>query len=118
MPNYWAVGATVQNQDMTDFFIEHGIWYADAQGAQSTISQINVGDRIAIKKMLGQGATDIDIKAVGIVRGIGAYHALPFVVLSIDWLDLRKEGRKVPFGGMGSTIHPVGIPARGGIFQL
>lgn len=47
MAQYWVVGATVDDQDLTQEFIDHGLWFADAGGAQDRIEQISSGDRIA-----------------------------------------------------------------------
>jgi hypothetical protein len=31
-PQYWVVGATVQGEDMIDYFVEHGFWFGDKTG--------------------------------------------------------------------------------------
>lgn len=116
MANYWAVGATVQGQDMSDDFIARGFWFADTPKAQDTIEGIEVGDRLAIKKMLGQGATEVHIKAVGLVTEVRPYRATFFKFFYVDWLDLRAENRRAPFAGLGGTIHR--LEPSNGMFHL
>jgi len=107
VPNYWVVGATVSLQDMSDDFITRGFWFGDREDVQETINQISAGDRLAIKSMLGQGANQVSIKAVGLVTHSRSFNATPFRFFYVDWLDLRLEDRKVPFHGFGSTIRRV-----------
>ena len=107
MANYWVVGATVSDQDMSDDFISRGFWFGDREDVQSTIDQIVIGDRLAIKSMLGRGATQVAIKAVGLVTHVRGFNATPFKFFYVDWLDLRGENRKVPFSGFGSTIRQI-----------
>lgn len=104
MPNYWVAGANVDKQDMTDHFIDHGFWFADAQGVQDLIETIQPRDRIAIKRMLGQGATEIAIKALGVVQKAEYYEALRFKMVYVDWIGLTED-RRVPFGGFGAALH-------------
>ncbi len=107
MPSYWVVGATVSAQDMSDDFITRKFWFGDREDAQEIINQIAPGDRLAIKSMLGQGATQVAIKAIGIVTHARGFNATPFKFSYVDWLELRQEDRKVPFHGFGSTIRRV-----------
>jgi hypothetical protein len=105
MPNYWAVGAFVQDNDMSEDFIRRGFWFGDAPAAQQQIDDIKVGDRLAMKSRLGRGATEIAIKALGLVTKIERYNAMPFRFLYVDWLDLRQEELRAPFAGLAATIH-------------
>ena len=108
MANYWVVGATVSDQDMSADFITRGFWFGDREDAQDTINQIAPGDRIAIKSMLGRGATEVLVKAIGLVTHAQQFNAIQnFRFFYVDWLDLRTENRRVPFSGFGRTIHPV-----------
>ncbi len=107
MPNYWVVGATVSGQNMSDDFLQKGIWFADREDVQERIDRIQKGDRLAIKSLLGQGATQVLIKALGIVTDIRSFAATPFKFFYVDWLDIRDENRRVPFHGFGATLHPV-----------
>ena len=107
MANYWVVGATVSGQDMSDDFITKGFWFGDREDVQDTINQIAASDRIAIKSMLGQGATQVAIKAIGLVTYPRSFNATPFKFFYVNWLDLRSEDRKVPFHGFGSTIRRI-----------
>jgi hypothetical protein len=105
MPKYWIAGAMVSNQNMVETFIKHNFWFGDKETAQDKIARIKKGDRMAIKKMLGQGASKVAIKAIGIVEEIGNYNALQFRIVYVNWVDFRDEDRKVPFSGFGGTIH-------------
>lgn len=68
MAQYWVAGANVDDENMVDDFIEHGFWFADAERSQPLIKQIAVGDRIAIKRMLGYGATELRFTLLGLSR--------------------------------------------------
>ena len=103
MPRFWVVGSKVSGQDLVATFINHGFWFGDKDTAQDKIAQIAVGDRLAIKKMLGQGATDVAIKAIGVVEDIGDYNALNFRIVYVNWIGI--EGKTAPFSGLGGTIH-------------
>ena len=108
MANYWVVGATVSGQDMSGDFITRGFWFGDREDVQDTINQIAPGDRIAIKSMLGKGATEVLIKAIGLVTHAQQFNAIQnFRFFYVDWLDLRGEDRRVPFSGFGGTIHSI-----------
>ncbi len=107
MPKFWIVGSTVSGQDMVAIFIKHGLWFGDKDTAQNKIDQIAVGDRIALKKMKGRGATEVAIKAIGVVEEIGEYNALNFKIIYVNWI--RTEGKTTPFSGLGGTIRgPLG----------
>jgi len=110
MTHYWVVGANVSGQDMTEKFIKHGFWFGDKDAAQDTIDKIKIGDRMAIKRMLGHGAKDVAIKAIGVVEDVEQYNALTpvaskFKIIYVKWISLLTEDRKVPFSGFGGTIH-------------
>ena len=79
MNNYWVVGAMWGGtEDVLGTFLKRGYWYCwDPKGDPKVVSDSNSdagnsvksqrerflnireGDRIAVKKMLGQGATEI-----------------------------------------------------------
>jgi len=106
--NYWVVGATFGDTDMYDEFIENGIWYmgwGEAQKSEYRISQffdriyqIKNNDRIAIKRLLGQGQTEIRIMGVGIVRKVIKE------VFFVDWI-VKDMDRHVPINGCVGTIY-------------
>ncbi len=58
------------------------------------------GDRIAIKKMLGQGSPDIEIRAIEIIKDIDNEDKCVYV----DWL-LRDMNRKVSSKGAYKLVH-------------
>lgn len=105
MPSYWVVGATVQHIDMTERFIEGGFWLADQPNLQNEVGQIQVGDRLIMKK--GFASTTIEIKAIGAVKEIAAFSSdlLGIKMLFVSWLDLRSENRTIPSHGMFKAVH-------------
>jgi hypothetical protein len=104
--NYWIVGAMWGgHDDQSDVFIRRGYWFlgwSDAdQPAQAALrDMIRTGDRIAIKKMLGQGSTEIQIRSLGVVTEVDTDDKRIYV----DWLVKGLE-RKVPSRGCFKSIH-------------
>jgi hypothetical protein len=106
--NYWVVGATFGRTDMYNEFIENGFWYMGWEHYQSDthridqffkrVSIIKKNDRIAIKRLMGQGQKDIKILAIGIVKKV--VKDLIFV----DWLVTDMD-REVPINGCVGTIY-------------
>jgi hypothetical protein len=103
---YWVVGAMYGGRDdMYETFIKRGYWEfgwedKDKPALAADRNKILAGDRIAIKAMLGQGAREIRIRAIGIVKDND--HAEGRVY--IDWLLTGME-REVPAGGCFGTLH-------------
>jgi hypothetical protein len=113
MSDYWVVGATWDGkgeEDQSKKFISRGYWYLgwpdEEQPAQAKRrEQMKPGDRIAIKKMLGRGATQIEIRALGIIREVETGendHTRTHVY--VDWL-VPKLNRKVDCNGCLATVH-------------
>ncbi|MDO5289071.1 MAG: glycyl-tRNA synthetase subunit alpha [Pseudomonadota bacterium] len=117
-PGYWLVGATWGGRDdALPVFLMRGYWYcwdlnevaAEDGGRGNSISvqqgrfrEIRRGDRVAVKKMLGQGAKNMAILAVGTVKDVDLDEWRVYV----DWvLDLREQERHVPLGGCTASIH-------------
>ncbi|HEU4561095.1 MAG TPA: hypothetical protein VFS20_24805 [Longimicrobium sp.] len=122
MPNYWVVGAMWGgHDDQKDVFTRRGYWELgwedkDQPAQAARRDQIQPGDRIAVKRMLGQGATEIEIRALGIVREIDPEDKRVY----IDWVvsDLQ---RRVTSKGCFKSIHgpfPPGDPWTREVFQL
>jgi hypothetical protein len=114
-PQYWVVGASWGGVDhKTDYFIDRGIWYIgwkdNEQPNQIKLrNKIKVNDRIAIKKMLGQGSDQIMIRALGVVIGLDDLHDdrpenSGFRHVYVDW-KVRDLDRKVYCNGCLRTIH-------------
>jgi len=108
MPQYWVVGAMWGgHEDQSDVFLRRGYWflgYDDQDQPDQAVrrDQIQPGDRIAIKRMLGQGSPNIEIRAIGIVREIDPDDKRVYV----DWaLDLRNENRIVSSKGCYKSVH-------------
>ena len=95
--NYWVVGASwggVEHQDKK--FVEEGYWMLgwkreDQPGQYEKASQIKPGDRIAIKRMKGQGQTGIRIFHIGIIKGV--ILETNKVICTVDWVatDLKRN---------------------------
>lgn len=107
---YWVVGATWA-EDMYRTFITRGYWMSgynegDNETYDERLNHIRVGDRIAIKSMLGQGDSNIKIKAIGIVKDVDEDNTV-----YINWL-LTDINRIVHSRGCYGTIHgPFGLKA-------
>jgi|GEM_PF-1675205 len=91
MFNYWLVGATFGDdleRDVLPEFIELGYWEMDwddrDQPAQTDRrSQLRVGDFLAVKRLKGQGAKEMDVLAIGVITAFNASRRVAFV----KWLD-------------------------------
>lgn len=106
MGNYWVVGAMWNGQeDQSDKFIRQGYWFLgwsdDDQPVQARRrDQMRPGDRIAIKRMLGQGSPSIAIRALGVITEIDQEDKRVYV----NWLVSGLE-REVPAKGAFDAIH-------------
>jgi len=106
MSNYWVVGAMWGGQeDQSETFIRRGYWFLgwsdEDQPAQAKLrDQMRPGDRIAIKKMLGQGSPNIAIRALGVIKEIDEEDKRVYV----DWF-VRGLEREVPSKGAYKSIH-------------
>jgi hypothetical protein len=97
MTNYWVVGASwggTEHQDKK--FVEQGYWMLgwkeEKQPDQySKASEMKVGDRIAIKRMKGQGQTGIRIFHLGVIKGV--ILDADKVICTVDWVatDLQRD---------------------------
>ncbi len=104
--------------DVLDDFLERGYWYCWEKNSDDTdvtaavkdmhrrFLDIKKGDRIAVKRLLGQGATEIEIRAIGIVKAVDKDEWRVYV----DWLPIgssfdKKINRRVSFSGAGSALH-------------
>lgn len=120
MTQYWLVGANFDGYDMTDIFIQQGYWimgWNDENNQMYTQRRDSMepGDGVAIKAMLGQGAADIQIKAIGIVVGIGEREARvnskgevtgTRTPVYVDWKKtFGNQERLVPISNNMGTIH-------------
>ncbi|KXZ29345.1 hypothetical protein AYB33_17445 [Leptospira santarosai] len=105
MINYWLVGASWGGQDdQSDKFLRRGHWFLghldeDKPNLAARRDQIKPKDRIAIKKMLGQGSSNVEILALGIVKEIDEDKKV-----YVDWL-VKGVNREVPSKGAYASIH-------------
>lgn len=110
MPNYWVVGAMFGGkEDQYKKFIEQGYWFCwDPKLAcrqaptfvESRFLQIKSDDRIAVKKLLGRGSNEIEIRAIGTVKDVDLKEWRVYV----DW-TLKDIKRKVPLHGCAASLH-------------
>lgn len=114
---YWVVGATWGGtDDVLPQFIKRGYWYCwDAnqfnsedsgignsiKNQQERFKQVKAGDRIAVKRLLGTGASDMSILAIGVVKDVDAKEWRIYV----DWVMIDIEDRYVPLKGCAASIH-------------
>lgn len=104
-PNYWIVGAMWGGwDDQHDEFVRDGIWYlgwddSDQPAQAAKRDQIRPGDFIAIKRMLGRGSGDIEIRSVGKVMSID-----PDKTVHVEWFAPNVQ-RRVPSRGCYASIH-------------
>jgi hypothetical protein len=102
---YFLVGTTWSDTgDMLPTFLKRHYWQngyerTDA-GYNAIFDQVRVGDRIAAKRLNGQGAKDMRILALGIVTDIDADG----FTLYVKWVIQLKD-RNVPVKGIMGTIH-------------
>lgn len=116
-PNYWVVGAMWGgSENVLSVFLTRGYWYcwdigenfiseSEVGNSVSTqrerFKQIKIGDRLAVKKMLGRGATEIEVRALGIVRDIDQKEWRIYV----NWLTEHDFSRRVAIKGCAASIH-------------
>lgn len=106
MKKYWIVGAMLGGcDDQSDVFIRRGYWFLgwddEKQPAQAALrDQIQPDDRIAIKRMLGQGSSNIEIRAIGIVKEIDHEDKRIYIHWAASGLQ-----RQVPSKGCFASIH-------------
>ena len=105
-PKYFLVGATWNRESMYDDFIKKGVWKSgwgsDDDHYREIMEQAQVGDRIAIKKGLGQGKSDIQIRAIGIIKAIDLDEE--YCTFYVDWVRTGMK-RIVESKGCYRTIH-------------
>ncbi len=104
-PQYWLVGANWSGEDKADAFYNRGYWeigWSDEdQPAYAALrSQIRPGDRLAIKALRGRGASTVTIKALGIVKEVGADDRRVYVNWIVTELDREVESK-----GAYGTLH-------------
>ena len=102
-PSYWLVGAYWDGDERREDFYEGGFWRMGYQDSKQPVfaerrNAMRPGDRIAIKRMNGQGANDITIQAIGIIKHLDEQYVF------VDWI-VRDLERRVPSRGCLKTIH-------------
>lgn len=108
---YWVVGAMFGGQDdQCEMFVRRGYWYCwdpkkprdrdIPEEVQERFRKVQVGDRIAVKRLLGRGSSEIEIRALGIVTDIDLNEWWVYV----NWLLTGIE-RRVQIHGCVGSIH-------------
>jgi hypothetical protein len=106
---YWVVGAMFGgSEDQLDTFVRRGYWYcwdprrnAEIPDAVKTrFPQMRIGDRIAVKRLLGTGSKEIEIRALGIVKDVDAAEWRIYVTWIVSDLS-----RRVPLHGCAGSLH-------------
>jgi hypothetical protein len=106
MRQYWVVGAMYGgHNDQAPKFLRRGYWVLgwkadDSPEQAERRDQIKQGDRIAIKRMMGKGASDIRITALGVVTEVDPDDKRVYVNWVADDLDRVVESR-----GCFASIH-------------
>lgn len=124
IPQYWVVGAMFGgSDDYLKVFLTRGYWYCwdpkinpeIPSAVADLVPKINVGDRLAVKKMLGQGSSYMVVRALGIVTDID----LDEWRIYVRWLVPEME-REVPIKGCMGSIHGPFEPSdwRASVFQI
>ncbi|NPA28907.1 MAG: glycyl-tRNA synthetase subunit alpha [Epsilonproteobacteria bacterium] len=114
---YWLVGAMWGGQDdALSMFLKRGYWYCwdknwnidsvtdkgnSIKNQQERFKKIKINDRIAVKRLLGKGKSEMSILALGIVKDVDIEEWRIYV----DWIIEKIENRKVPVRGCLSSIH-------------
>lgn len=94
--NYWVVGASwggTEHQDQK--FVKGGYWMLgweekDQPAQYALVEKMKQGDRIAIKRMKGQGKTGIQIFHIGIIQDV--ILETNKVICTVNWVatDLKR----------------------------
>jgi hypothetical protein len=106
---YWVVGAAwggVEHQDQK--FVNGGYWMLgwdeiDQPSQYSLAEQMKPGDRIAIKRMKGQGQTGIRIFHIGIIKGV--ILETNKVICTVNWVATDLQRNIEESKGCFKSIH-------------
>ena len=107
---YWIVGASMKSgtNNVDEKFVKNGFWalgYSKDGNEQqyAKAQEIQVNDRIAIKRRCGQGSPNIKILHIGIVKGVIKEFS-DQVICNVDWLVINKD-IEVESKGCYKTVH-------------
>lgn len=107
--NYWLVGASwggVDHQD--EKFVKEGYWMLgwteeEQKPLFNRALQIQIGDRIAIKRGMGNKNPNIRILHLGIIKGV--IREANKVICTVDWAIKNLENREVESHGCYASVH-------------
>ena len=108
MTNYWVVGAAWGGTDYQDQrFVKQGIWMLGRENEddpqRQRASEMKPKDRIAIKRMKGQGQTGIRILHLGIVKEI--ISDTKTFICTVDWVATDLDRDIAESRGCFQSIH-------------
>ncbi|MGH2509593.1 MAG: hypothetical protein ACRDHZ_19625 [Ktedonobacteraceae bacterium] len=125
MKQYWVVGAMWGGtDDVLKQFVRRSYWYCWDIGEEpdstnttgnsvatqrERFRQIKRGDCLAVKRMLGQGAQEMEVRALGVVRDVDFEEWRVYV----RWVTRKSFKRAVPLHGCTASVHgpfPAGDP--------
>ena len=106
MTNYWVVGASWGGVDHQDqIFVEQGMWmlgWEDGKQPQRA-AEMQPGDRIAIKRMKGQGQKGIRIFHLGIIKGV--ILDTNKVICTVNWVATNLDRDISESRGCFQSVH-------------
>ena len=106
MANYWLVGASWGGTDHQDErFVEQGFWELGWEsGSQpERASEMQPGDRIAIKRMKGKGQTGIRIMHLGVIRGV--IQDTNRIICTVNWVATNLNRDVSESRGAFKSVH-------------
>ena len=112
---YWVVGASFRDDGdepyvpQDEWFVSNGVWMLGYPPGEKTIydrrtAKMQVGDRIAIKRMMGKAQPTIRILHIGIIRDLFPVEAFGRFVCSVNWVCIDLD-RTVQYNGCGGSLH-------------
>lgn len=103
---YWVVGATWGGHDKSPHFVKNSMWVMGwEKGDQAEkLTGMRIGDRIAIKRMRGQGQEGINILHVGIITGIS--NDSNIIICSVNWVATDLNRVVASKGNFGTVRRP------------
>lgn len=107
--SYWVVGASwggVDHQDKK--FVSEGYWMLgwekeDQPNQYEKASKMKPGDRIAIKRMKGQGQKGIRIMHIGIIKGVILETSK--IICTVNWVCTDLDRNIEESRGAFASIH-------------
>ena len=106
MAKYWVVGASWGGVDHQDqLFVEQGMWMLGWEDGKQPrrAAEMQSGDRIAIKRMKGQGQKGIRIFHLGIIKGV--ILDTNKVICTVNWVATNLDRDITESRGCFQSVH-------------